>query len=192
MTSAALRQAQRDKVRAGVTIAQMDGDPITAVRNVTIPMLFILASNDPWIPVKQTEAKLRQLSATHPRISLRRHTRRQPPDDAAPRPGAHGRCITASGTNRASRLRCLFYDSCKLAYARPWLFRAIGDHHARKSPTVSRSGVLLQVLLRNRNRGRALSSGDRGNTSFRRLSGGCGPVLQCSHETFAYLSSACA
>ena len=49
-------------------IAQMDDDPFTAVNKVKIPMLFILGSNDPWIPIKQTEAKLSAVRAAHPKI----------------------------------------------------------------------------------------------------------------------------
>ncbi len=48
---------------------QMDDDPLAAVRGVKIPMLFVLASNDPWIAVRQTEAKLRDVCATHPNMS---------------------------------------------------------------------------------------------------------------------------
>jgi hypothetical protein len=50
-------------------VTQMDDDPFKAVNKVTIPMLFILASNDPWIPIKETAAKLRAVCATHPRMS---------------------------------------------------------------------------------------------------------------------------
>jgi uncharacterized protein len=48
---------------------QMDDDPIVAVKAITIPMLFILGSSDPWIPVAETAASLRAVSAKHPNIS---------------------------------------------------------------------------------------------------------------------------
>ncbi len=40
-----------------------------AVEKIKIPMLFILGSSDPWIPVVQTVASLRTIAATHPNIS---------------------------------------------------------------------------------------------------------------------------
>jgi uncharacterized protein len=75
-------------------VTQMDDDPLSAVKKIAIPMLFILASNDPWIPVKQTEAALREVTATHPKMSYVvipdvNHLMMRPPDpermeDASP------------------------------------------------------------------------------------------------------------
>lgn len=48
---------------------QMDDNPMTAVQKVKIPMLFILGSSDPWIPVVQTVASLRTVAATHRNIT---------------------------------------------------------------------------------------------------------------------------
>lgn len=48
---------------------QMDDDPLTEVEKVRIPMLFILGSSDPWIPVAQTEAALRTVAASHNNIT---------------------------------------------------------------------------------------------------------------------------
>ena len=48
---------------------QMDDDPLTAVTNIRIPMLFLLGSSDPWIPVARTAASLRAVCATHPNIT---------------------------------------------------------------------------------------------------------------------------
>ncbi len=48
---------------------QMDDNPMTAVEQVKIPMLFILGSSDPWIPVVQTVASLRSVAATHDNIA---------------------------------------------------------------------------------------------------------------------------
>ncbi len=48
---------------------QMDDDPIAAIEEVKIPMLFILGSSDPWIPVAQTAASLKTIATIHPNIS---------------------------------------------------------------------------------------------------------------------------
>jgi dipeptidyl aminopeptidase/acylaminoacyl peptidase len=48
---------------------QMDDDPLVAVKTITVPTLFILGSSDPWIPVAETAASLRAVSAKHPNIS---------------------------------------------------------------------------------------------------------------------------
>jgi pimeloyl-ACP methyl ester carboxylesterase len=48
---------------------QMDDNPIAAVEQVKIPMLFLLGSSDPWIPVAQTVASLQTVAATHPNIA---------------------------------------------------------------------------------------------------------------------------
>ncbi len=47
---------------------QMDDDPMAVVSRVKIPMLFILGSSDPWIPVAKTAAALKTLAATHANI----------------------------------------------------------------------------------------------------------------------------
>ncbi len=44
-------------------LTQMDDTPMAAVEKVRIPMLFILGSADPWIPVAQTVASLRKIAA---------------------------------------------------------------------------------------------------------------------------------
>lgn len=48
---------------------QMDDNPLAEVEKVRIPMLFILGSADPWIPVAQTAAALHVVAATHRNIS---------------------------------------------------------------------------------------------------------------------------
>ena len=48
---------------------QMADNPMVAVEKVEIPMLFILGSSDPWIPVKQTVASLQAVAATHRNIA---------------------------------------------------------------------------------------------------------------------------
>ncbi len=117
--------AQLEGPDQSVWVTQMDDDPFTAVNKVKIPLLFILGSNDPWIPIKETEAKLSGVLRHPSKDELHRDTRCQPFDDAATCPGAHAGCISRSGTNRDSRLRCVLYGSLKLAYARPRCFRAV-------------------------------------------------------------------
>jgi uncharacterized protein len=73
---------------------QMDDDPMAAVKQVRIPMLFILGSLDPWIPVAQTVAALRDVTKTNHNISFCvipnvNHLMMKPPDpermaDASP------------------------------------------------------------------------------------------------------------
>jgi uncharacterized protein len=48
---------------------QMDDNPLAAVERVRIPMLFILGSADPWIPVVQTAASLRSVAASNRNIT---------------------------------------------------------------------------------------------------------------------------
>lgn len=48
---------------------QMDDNPMTAVQNVRIPMLFILGSSDPWIPVGETVASLRAVASSNQNIT---------------------------------------------------------------------------------------------------------------------------
>lgn len=48
---------------------QMDDDPLMAVQNVRIPMLCILGSSDPWIPVVQTVAALHRVASEDPNIT---------------------------------------------------------------------------------------------------------------------------
>lgn len=45
---------------------QMDIDFFANVERVTIPILFVLGSSDPWIPVAETVTRLHQVAATHP------------------------------------------------------------------------------------------------------------------------------
>lgn len=73
---------------------QMDDDSLAEVKRVTIPMLFILGSSDPWIPVAQTVNALRGVQATHANIGYdvipnANHLMMVPPrqermDDASP------------------------------------------------------------------------------------------------------------
>lgn len=49
---------------------QMDDNPMRAVERVRTPILFILGSEDPWIPVAQTAASLRTVAQTHPNIAF--------------------------------------------------------------------------------------------------------------------------
>ncbi len=44
---------------------QMDLDPFATVEQIKIPLLFILGSEDPWIPVRQTVARLGDVAKTH-------------------------------------------------------------------------------------------------------------------------------
>ncbi len=48
---------------------QMDDDPMKIVERVHIPMLFMLGSSDPWIPVEQTVTSLKNVAATHANIT---------------------------------------------------------------------------------------------------------------------------
>lgn len=45
---------------------QMDIDFFSTVEQVKVPILFILGSADPWIPVDETVKRLRDVAATHP------------------------------------------------------------------------------------------------------------------------------
>jgi hypothetical protein len=49
---------------------QMDMDSFADVARVRIPILFILGGEDPWIPVAQTVARLRELAPTHPLLQF--------------------------------------------------------------------------------------------------------------------------
>ncbi|HEX9159958.1 MAG TPA: alpha/beta hydrolase [Rhizomicrobium sp.] len=49
---------------------EMDIDSFGAVAQVKIPILYILGGEDPWIPVTETLARLRTLSATRPNLSF--------------------------------------------------------------------------------------------------------------------------
>jgi uncharacterized protein len=49
---------------------EMDIDPFAEVARVRIPILFILGGEDPWIPVAQTVARLRELAPTHPLLQF--------------------------------------------------------------------------------------------------------------------------
>lgn len=40
---------------------EMDYDPVIAIRNVSVPLLFIYGSADPWIPVAQSVKRLRAI-----------------------------------------------------------------------------------------------------------------------------------
>lgn len=48
---------------------QMDDNPMAEVQRVTIPMLFILGSSDPWIPVGPTLDALHAVATSHHNIS---------------------------------------------------------------------------------------------------------------------------
>jgi uncharacterized protein len=48
---------------------QMDDNPLAEVEKVRIPMLFILGSADPWIPVAQTAASLGAVAASHHNVA---------------------------------------------------------------------------------------------------------------------------
>lgn len=49
---------------------QMDDNPMASVEKVKIPMLFILGSQDPWIPVRQTVAALQTVVSARSNISF--------------------------------------------------------------------------------------------------------------------------
>ncbi len=64
---------------------QMDDDPMAAVQQIKVPMLFIFGSSDPWIPVAQTVQSLRAIASTHPNITYTvipdaNHLMMRPPD----------------------------------------------------------------------------------------------------------------
>lgn len=73
----------------------MDIDFFSTVERVKIPILFILGSADPWIPVTDTVKRLREVAATHPLLQYdvvpnANHLMMIPPvpekmDDADPR-----------------------------------------------------------------------------------------------------------
>ena len=44
---------------------QMDLDPFSTVEQIKIPVLFILGSEDPWIPVRQTAERLHDAAKAH-------------------------------------------------------------------------------------------------------------------------------
>ena len=48
---------------------QMDDNPMAEVQRVTIPMLFILGSSDPWIPAGPTLDALHAVATSHHNIS---------------------------------------------------------------------------------------------------------------------------
>lgn len=48
---------------------QMDDNPMALVQRVTIPVLFILGSSDPWIPVAPTLDALHTVAASHRNIA---------------------------------------------------------------------------------------------------------------------------
>jgi dienelactone hydrolase len=47
---------------------QMDVNFFAAVEQVKVPMLFILGSDDPWIPVSATVTRLRAIASEHPQL----------------------------------------------------------------------------------------------------------------------------
>jgi pimeloyl-ACP methyl ester carboxylesterase len=49
---------------------EMDVDSFAAVAQVRIPIVYILGAEDPWIPVSQSVARLRQLAPTHPLLQF--------------------------------------------------------------------------------------------------------------------------
>jgi len=49
---------------------EMDVDSFAAVAQVRIPIIYILGAEDPWIPVSQSVARLRQLTPTHPLLQF--------------------------------------------------------------------------------------------------------------------------
>ncbi len=49
---------------------QMDLDPFATVQQIKIPILFILGSEDPWIPVRQTVARLQEAARTHSNLQF--------------------------------------------------------------------------------------------------------------------------
>ena len=48
--------------------AQMDDDPLAALRRVRVPVLFIYGGNDPWIPVAATVGRLEPLARANGEI----------------------------------------------------------------------------------------------------------------------------
>jgi uncharacterized protein len=72
---------------------EMDVDSFAAVAQVSIPIIYILGGEDPWIPVSQSVVRLRQLAPTHPLLQfavipranhLMMETVRETMDDARP------------------------------------------------------------------------------------------------------------
>lgn len=49
---------------------EMDIDAFADVAQVKIPILYILGGEDPWVPVVQTLARLRELAPTRPRLAF--------------------------------------------------------------------------------------------------------------------------
>ncbi|MGA8762695.1 MAG: dienelactone hydrolase family protein [Candidatus Sulfotelmatobacter sp.] len=47
----------------------MDDDPVTAVRKIKAPVLFLYGGSDPWVPVAQSLEQLRILANDHPKIA---------------------------------------------------------------------------------------------------------------------------
>jgi pimeloyl-ACP methyl ester carboxylesterase len=47
---------------------RLDDDPIAAVRRVKVPLLFLYAESDPWVPVAKSVKRLQLLAADSPNI----------------------------------------------------------------------------------------------------------------------------
>jgi pimeloyl-ACP methyl ester carboxylesterase len=47
---------------------RLDDDPITAVQHTKVPVLFLYADSDPWVPVGESVKRLRSLAAALPNI----------------------------------------------------------------------------------------------------------------------------
>ena len=50
---------------------EMDEDPVKAVANAKVPLLFLYGDSDPWIPVGQTLERLRVLSTQQKHIEYK-------------------------------------------------------------------------------------------------------------------------
>ena len=49
---------------------EMDLDPMNALKQVSVPVLFLFGGTDPWVPVTASSKKLNALAMTHPGIEV--------------------------------------------------------------------------------------------------------------------------
>lgn len=51
---------------------EMDYDPLTPIRRLTVPCIFFYAGDDPWVPVEESMAKVLEAAAGHARVTILR------------------------------------------------------------------------------------------------------------------------
>ena len=61
-------QLPQDRSSLAERMHNMTIDPLTSIEDIHVPALFIFGGSDPWIPVKASISRLRNLAKTHPNI----------------------------------------------------------------------------------------------------------------------------